>query len=220
VRLLPLTGPALNAGLLLAPVVAIAGERAVDGPALLFVAGSALLCAADLTRQAPEEPAEAIDSASGHAALATGLLLLACSWAGLIEHALQPAALPAMVRVTGASAMLLGAWLRAASIRQLGPAFVSGLRADPEQGFARDGIFAVLRHPSEAGLLAAALGGALVLGSRTALGVWAGLLLPLVLWRVRREDAFLISRYGPAYRSYARATGALLPRQATRSRTS
>jgi len=144
-------------------------------------------------------------------AAATGVALYA-----LFASALMwPSALPAPVTTVGVAlgAVLFagGITLRVMAIRALGERFVTKVVMRGGQDLQTRGLYAVLRHPSEAGTLCLSLGGCLLLGSWVALALWAGVLLPLVAVRVRLEDGLLRQMYGHRYAAYSTRVPALLP---------
>jgi len=203
---LALLGAGLNAAVLLLPALASGRALAWLGvPAVrLFLAGAGLLCLGDLLHAPAAAPEAGPDAPTARLAWATGLALLLTFWTALATRGPGPVA-------AGCAAMLGGAALRAAAIRRLGAFFVTEVRVLPGQALLRRGVYAHLRHPSETGLLLAALGGCVLLGSVAGAVAWAVLLVPLVLVRVRREDAVLARAFGPAHADYVRGVGALLP---------
>ena len=108
--------------------------------------------------------------------------------------------------------MLAGAALRWLAVGRLGQFFVTGIHVAAEQPLVCDGVYRVLRHPSETGTLAAALGASVLLGSWVAGAVWAAVILPLVIVRVRWEDRVLKCAFGKPYLDYQSRTGGLLPK--------
>jgi protein-S-isoprenylcysteine O-methyltransferase Ste14 len=203
---LALLGLGLNTLLLRLP--ALLGGRSGAGlgdPAVrLFLVGAGLLCLGDLLLSPPASADAAPDAPTTRLAWANGLALLLTFWTALATCGPGTAAF-------GFAAMLAGVLLRAAAIRQLGGSFVTAVRVTPGQELLRRGVYAHLRHPSETGVLLAALGGCLLLGSGAGLAVGAALLVPLACLRVRREDAVLARAFGPAHADYVRRVGALLP---------
>jgi protein-S-isoprenylcysteine O-methyltransferase Ste14 len=75
------------------------------------------------------------------------------------------------------------------AIQALGNQFISDIQVGSE--IVRDGIYAWLRHPSEIGLLLIAAGGPLLVGAPLTAITALLLLLPISLWRMRREDLAL-----------------------------
>lgn len=206
---LALVGAALNAALLLLPALLSgrAGAWLADPAVRLFLVGASLLCLGDLLHAPSASLADAgSDAPTARRAWATALALLLTFWTALATRAGGPAAAAA-----GFVAMAGGVALRVAAIRRLGAFFVTAVRVVPGQPLERRGVYARMRHPSEAGLLLAALGGCVLLGSAPAAAVWLLALLPLVRDRVRREDAVLARVFGDVHRDYARSVGALLP---------
>jgi protein-S-isoprenylcysteine O-methyltransferase Ste14 len=109
-------------------------------------------------------------------ALASALLLLVTTWLALAASAST---------WLGAPLALAGIALRAWSIRSLGPAFVS--EAVTPRVRVRRGPYAIVRHPSELGLLAIALGVVLLGTSAWSLGAFAALATTSFV-RMRAED--------------------------------
>jgi protein-S-isoprenylcysteine O-methyltransferase Ste14 len=117
--------------------------------------------------------------------VATGQGLLAVHAGGLAEHLLRgtPGA--------WAGALVIGAGvaLRVAAIVTLGPAFSSSELPPPRRITA--GVYRAMRHPSELGLLLAAAGAALLLGSVLAAALTVFVLAPLSLHRSAAESRWL-----------------------------
>lgn len=117
---------------------------------------------------------------------ATGLALLAVHAGGLAEHLLR--ATPGLW--IGAAVIGLGIGLRLAAIRSLGAAFSSSDLPPPRR--ISSGLYRAMRHPSELGLVLAAAGTALLLGSLFAAAVTLLVLVPLSLHRTAAETRQLL----------------------------
>jgi protein-S-isoprenylcysteine O-methyltransferase Ste14 len=105
--------------------------------------------------------------------------------------------------------VLLGALLRAGAISTLGRAFISEAVAPPRLNV--NGVYARVRHPSEAGLLLVSAGCALAApGWACAAGFVA--VAVTSAWRIRREDRALAHAFGALHRAYVGRVPALLPR--------
>jgi len=144
---------------------------------IVFLALVATWAIAEGALAAPDRPVP------GTLALPTGLTLLASHVVGLVDHR---AGSPATLAI-GATWLAAGIGLRLWAIVTLGDGFATRLR--PARISSR-GPYRWMRHPSELGLVLAASGGAVLLASPLALIV-AGLLLPLVVVRCHRENAWL-----------------------------
>jgi protein-S-isoprenylcysteine O-methyltransferase len=100
-------------------------------------------------------------------------------------------------------------------VRTLGRAFVTETRGvdvdDESTRLVETGVYAWLRHPSEAGNFAVALGACLLLGSGAAAVVVAAGVVPFTLLRLRREDVGLERAHGVQFRRYARRVKGLVP---------
>lgn len=154
----------------------------------------------------------AADVAARRLALATGLAILALFWSAQIERAVdaKTGAALSIAQLAGAALMLLGTALRLAAMRTLGRAFRTEIRVEPNQQLVQSGVYRSLRHPSETGLLAIALGAGLLLESIAAMPL--GLcLLGTVLLRLAWEDRQLAAAFGPQFERYAARVPRLLP---------
>jgi protein-S-isoprenylcysteine O-methyltransferase len=118
--------------------------------------------------------------------LATGVALLAVHAGGLAEHLVRDTA----GLWAGAAVIAAGIALRLAAILTLGPAFSSSELPPPRR--VTSGVYRAMRHPSEAGLLLAAAGTALLLGSLVAAAVTILVLVPLSLHRTAAESRELL----------------------------
>ena len=109
-----------------------------------------------------------------------------------------------------ALAALLGAW---SGIR-LGSALTPTPLPIPGAALRTDGPYALVRHPIYAAVLLAAVGYTVALGSWWTVLVLAILTVFFVL-KSRWEDRLLREVHGEEWTSWARTTGALLPRRLT-----
>ena len=105
----------------------------------------------------------------------------------------------------------LGACLRLAAVRTLGPAFHSADVVTEDQALVTTGLYGRLRHPSEAGLLLIALGTAALFSSVGALLITLLVLVPATLRRVHVEDEMLGALF-PEHALWKAQVPALLPR--------
>jgi protein-S-isoprenylcysteine O-methyltransferase Ste14 len=109
--------------------------------------------------------------------------------------------------------MLVGIGLRVAAMTTLRAWFVTEISVPDNQPLVQRGIYGRLRHPSEAGTLAIALGAGLLLQSKAGLLLWLCGLLPLVRWRLRLEERELATAFGARFDQYAARVPRLLPRR-------
>jgi protein-S-isoprenylcysteine O-methyltransferase Ste14 len=211
------TGARLAASAAVAQAALLAGVLGAAGQlhAPLSDPGKALLVVGSLVAATAEAGSQrGIDRTPGRRtdqllALQSGLGLLALLAVALVLPG--DGALGA-VQVAAAMGMASGVVLRCLAIRALGARFVSAARVAAGGALEVTAIYRWLRHPSETGLLLFALGAALASSSAAALAIWAAVLLPASLLRVRREDRVLSRAFGDEHRRYAAAVGALVPR--------
>ena len=122
-----------------------------------------------------------------------------------------------LLTIDGETVRWIGAVLFAAGgALRLWPVFVLGYRfsglvaIQPEHTLVTSGIYGVIRHPSYLGLLVNSLGWGLAF--RSGAGVLLTLaMIPVLLARIRAEEALLQEQFGDEYRAYCARTSRLLP---------
>lgn len=129
-------------------------------------------------------------------ALAASLLLLSAT----IYAALQT--VEVSLAVVSAGLIAVGGWLRATAIRNLGAQFRTEAGAER---LVTTGIHALMRHPSELGLICWTVG-LFVAAPGLIAGALAGAQLPLLLARLGIEETALADRFGDRWRHYANET--------------
>jgi protein-S-isoprenylcysteine O-methyltransferase Ste14 len=135
-------------------------------------------------------------------ALASALGLLATAWTALALPSLAPSSPLAPWTWLGAPVVLAGIALRVAAIRTLGRSFTSEIVAAPGHPLVTRGIYAHLRHPSDAGLLLIAVGVASLAGSAASAFVALVSVFPSVFLRIAAEDRVLAARDPIAHAAY------------------
>jgi protein-S-isoprenylcysteine O-methyltransferase Ste14 len=182
----------VHAVVLMAPTLVLAGFDGISWAVGCFAIGiiaAAMLESYFVSHDVRASDATVQDPTAIYVARLVGLFLLAIFWSAQIEQlGRDPRWL--VIHAAGAALLILGIVLRVEAIRALGPRFVSDIRCDDM--LVRDGIYGWLRHPSEIGLLAIAIGGPLLIGSPVSASVAAMFLVPISLWRMRREDVVLV----------------------------
>jgi protein-S-isoprenylcysteine O-methyltransferase Ste14 len=145
--------------------------------------------------------------------------LVAMIWVGLALaftfcFALQQAAIPWMrteLFFLGIALMWLGIGFRYYAMRVLGRYFTFQVDVRSGQTVIEAGPYRYVRHPSYTGALITVIGLGLVLGN------WASLVAMLVCvligyaYRIRVEEAALVSALGQPYREYMSRTARLVP---------
>jgi protein-S-isoprenylcysteine O-methyltransferase Ste14 len=114
------------------------------------------------------------------------------------------------VRWIGVVLYAAGGALRIWPVYVLGDRFSGLVAIQPGHALLTTGIYGVIRHPSYLGLLVNAFGWGLAFRS------WAGVLLaallvPLLLARIRSEEALLRAQFGTEYDAYCARTSRLIP---------
>jgi protein-S-isoprenylcysteine O-methyltransferase Ste14 len=115
-----------------------------------------------------------------------------------------------IIPYVGLALYVLGNILRLAPVFALGRRF-SGLVAI-QQGhrLKTDGLYRFVRHPSYAGLLVSSAGLVLIFRCWIGLFLVAGF-VPILLARIKSEEALLASTFGEEYNAYRRRTWRLVP---------
>jgi protein-S-isoprenylcysteine O-methyltransferase Ste14 len=114
------------------------------------------------------------------------------------------------LRYIGLLAFVVGSLLRLAAVLALGARFSALVALQAGHRLKTDGVYRWVRHPSYLGALLAMAGW--VLAFRSGLGlILVGLVVPLVLLRIRDEERFLASAFGEEYQRYRRKTWRLVP---------
>jgi len=111
--------------------------------------------------------------------------------------------------VAGGCLLLLGGALCVRAGIGLGPNLTPFPRPTATNGLVETGVYARLRHPIYAGLIAAAIGWGLVTAAPAALALTLVLLL-LFDAKARREEAWLAERH-PGYAAYRSRTRRFVP---------
>jgi protein-S-isoprenylcysteine O-methyltransferase Ste14 len=112
----------------------------------------------------------------------------------------------------GACLMAFGIGLRLIAIRGLRRHFLDQVDLLPGHRLVSTGIFAIVRHPAESGLLLIGMGTTLCLGGPLAACIVVLVLLPLACRRITREDALLLAEFGGVFAAYRGNVGGLVPR--------
>ncbi|MCE9545039.1 MAG: isoprenylcysteine carboxylmethyltransferase family protein [Planctomycetia bacterium] len=217
-------GLALNAAILAVPLLLTGNiARAWRDPAVdIFFLLATAFVVGELTtmRFGPQCKNSATSEADRQArrfAAWTGAALLLTFWAALAEHMLRQGAPQSwqcsdFVWITVGSAMLLvGIALRYAAIHTLRQHFVTEVLVRADQPLVCRGLYRVVRHPSEIGLLLLAVGVCVLLASPLAAAFSLATLLPLIAQRIRQEDSQLAAAFGEQFEAYRRRTRRLVP---------
>jgi protein-S-isoprenylcysteine O-methyltransferase Ste14 len=111
----------------------------------------------------------------------------------------------------GLCIMLLGFALRIWSVVTLGASFRTTVETHTDQRVVRRGPYRLLRHPSYSGLLLMCVGYGIAVQNWLSLAFAVILPLAALLYRIRIEEAALVSSIGSDYVEYQRKTRKLIP---------
>ncbi|MGI8753437.1 MAG: methyltransferase family protein [Acidimicrobiales bacterium] len=121
---------------------------------------------------------------------------------------IRPAAVAAWI---GLGLLWCGVALRFWSFRTLGRYFTFIVQTSRDQPVITDGPYRVIRHPSYAGLLLAAVSLGLFIGNWWSLMSFAAAMICGLVFRIRVEERALLQNLGDEYRHYAATHKRLIP---------
>lgn len=111
----------------------------------------------------------------------------------------------------GFTIMWLGLILRIWSVATLGYSFRTTVEVDQNQPVVKHGPYKWIRHPSYSGLLLICCGFGIAVQNWLSLTVVIVLPLLALLYRIRIEEAALLTETGKPYQEYQRHTKRLIP---------
>lgn len=114
------------------------------------------------------------------------------------------------IRWVGVFLFATGGALRLWPVFLLGDRFSGLVAIQPGHTLLTTGIYSIIRHPSYLGLLTNSLGWGLAFRSGVGVLITA-LILPVLLARIRAEEALLRSQFGEEYEAYRARTSRLIP---------
>ena len=115
-----------------------------------------------------------------------------------------------VVRWIGVALFAIGGALRLAPVFALGRRFSGLVAIQTDHRLVTDGIYRFIRHPSYLGLIVNTVGWALAF--RSIIGILlAVLVIPIVVARIRAEEALLLSHFGAQYEAYRARTWRIVP---------
>jgi len=158
------------------------------------------------------------EAATKIAGIGGRLVALAFVIATTVVATLTPRVFPAAAIRPGAVAfaagmvvLLAGLVLRGWSFKALGQYFTHTVMVSSDQPVIASGPYRVLRHPSYTGIILAAIGIGLASANCADLAGLLLLTLTALLWRIRIEEAALMTTLGDRYRAYAAQHKRLVP---------
>jgi protein-S-isoprenylcysteine O-methyltransferase Ste14 len=114
------------------------------------------------------------------------------------------------IRWLGVGLYVVGGALRLWPVFVLGNRFSGLVAIQPGHTLVTGGIYGVIRHPSYLGLLTNSLGWGLAFHSEIGV-LLTVILIPLLLARIRSEEALLRDEFGAEYEAYRGRTSRLIP---------
>lgn len=140
----------------------------------------------------------------------TGICVLVVFWTSIYDY-VTCFEFNLLQVFAGCLLIALGVVIRVMSIKKLSKHFVSHISYIENHKLVTTGIYSIVRHPSELGLLSICFGVVMLHASMAGLSLIAFFLLPLVLYRVFLEEKLLLSLFDTDYEEYKAITPCLLP---------
>ncbi len=210
-----LTCGALNAFVLASP---LAWAAHADGRlwccSALFLAGATLFYCVELLptlrNDRPQPLPKPGDRAALRAALCGSVLVFATLAVGMVERSQQAINRMGGLEAVGLVVMVSGCAVRYCAIRGLGRRFRTETTVPVDFQLETNGIYGVVRHPSEVGLFLVLIGTAVLLNSFGA-ALLALVQLPMIAWRVRLENRSFEQALGDRFAVYRRQVAGFIP---------
>jgi protein-S-isoprenylcysteine O-methyltransferase Ste14 len=111
----------------------------------------------------------------------------------------------------GMGLVVAGVALRGWAFQALGRYFTFTVKTSPDQPVVTSGPYRLLRHPGYAGGMLAMVGLGLMWGNWVSMATLTLLWLALIIWRIRFEEAALLTTLNASYRAYASQHKRLVP---------
>ncbi|MBS2015569.1 MAG: hypothetical protein JST00_21965 [Deltaproteobacteria bacterium] len=188
----------VHASLLVLPLAALGRGRALASPnAVACVVALVVLGTSEAwARKGVSDPSR-FGAPGTRTALVSAVGLLLTAWVAIGWPGASPPLAASYTRgacAAGACAAAIGVLLRVVAIRTLGDAFTSETVLAPGRPVVRHGVYGLLDHPSDVGLLLFAAGIVGLSSSVLALIPASTLVVPSTVARMLREDRLLRGR--------------------------
>ncbi len=145
-----------------------------------------------------------------------GICVLLIFWISIYEYT-NYFQIDLIQSVIGSLLIVFGVTVRLISILKLNKYFLSHVGLVDNHQLITTGIYSLIRHPSELGLLSICLGVVIFLSSIMGLCLIAFVLLPLTIYRIILEDRLLQSLFTAEYNDYKARTPGLFPKLIVRN---
>lgn len=142
----------------------------------------------------------------------SGVLILCGVWLNVCDLAMHGGGSlgPTMPSV-GVAIAVAGLWLRYQAIATLGKYFTTKLLICFDQPLVSTGVYRLIRHPSYSGLLLITFGFNFIFETVVGLVYFLLVIVPLVLFRISREEKLLYEGFGDAFLEYKKNSWRLVP---------
>jgi protein-S-isoprenylcysteine O-methyltransferase Ste14 len=140
--------------------------------------------------------------------ISTGIVFIGT----LLEFCFVPRKFSPLIAVLGGGLLVAAHVLRLNAIRSLDRYWSLHVEIRERQSLVQEGVYKYLRHPAYASFILEHIAVPLLGNAWWSLGAALFVFTPMVLVRIRVEEAALTEKFGDEYREYQRNVGALTPR--------
>jgi len=129
----------------------------------------------------------------------------------LTEYFLRKQSMHWLTFLAGWSFALASFAIRRRAIAALGQFWSLHVEIRKEHQLVQTGPFRWVRHPTYSSMILELLAVGMILNAAFSLAIVWLVFVPILVWRIRLEEAALVEKFGEGYRNYQRRTPALLP---------
>lgn len=130
----------------------------------------------------------------------------------IIEFFLVPRLFNPAVALLGVVLLVMAGVIRMSAIRTLGKFWSLHIEIRAQHSLVQEGLYRYVRHPAYLSFVLEMIAIPLMGNAWWSLGLAIVAYVPLLLWRLRCEEAALVDRFGDTYRAYQQQVGAIVPK--------
>lgn len=138
------------------------------------------------------------------------IIYLLTPWLDFAEYGL-PTSASVMAGLAGAALFAVAVWLLWRSHADLGRSWSPSLEIVEQHSLVTEGVFRYIRHPMYAAHLLWAIAQILILQNWIAGWCFLAAQIPLLVYRIPREEEMMLAHFGEEYRQYMDRSGRIVP---------
>jgi len=129
-----------------------------------------------------------------------------------VEYFLMKRPINYAISAIGLALYILSLVLRNVAIRTLGRYFSLHIEIRQQHELIQEGVYRYVRHPIYSAVVLELISLPLVANAYLVLAIALLVYMPMLAWRLRREEQAMLEKFGGQYRQYQERAGALWPR--------